>query len=161
AGCAYLPLDPSHPPARMAFALADAEAALLITTRSLFERLGAGIAAHLSSGNGSAPSVSSLPPVLALDTDWQRCAALPITASSLPSLSSSGAAYLIYTSGSTGIPKGVVIEHSSLVNYICWAQSVYLAEGAPGDCALYSSLAFDLTVTSLFLPLVTGHTLHL
>jgi surfactin family lipopeptide synthetase C len=180
AGCAYLPLDPAHPPARMAFALAEAEAALLITTHSLHEQLGAGITAHLPtlpsagsahsasshSGNGSAStSVSaSLPPVLTLDTDWHRCAALPATAPSL-SLSSSSAAYLIYTSGSTGQPKGVVIEHASLVNYICWAQSVYLHDSAdsdaPADCALYSSLAFDLTVTSLFLPLVSGQTVWL
>src|SRR6185503_7233964 len=149
AGCAYLPLDPSHPPARMAFALADAEAELLITTQSLHEHLGAGIAAHLT---------TPMPSVLSLDTDWQRCAALPASAPALPSLSSSTAAYLIYTSGSTGIPKGVVVEHSSLVNYICWAQSVYLKEGEPADCALYSSLAFDLTITSIFLPLVTGNT---
>src|SRR6185503_4388809 len=91
AGCAYLPLDPSHPPARMAFALADAEAALLITTHSLSERLDAGIAAHLS---------TPMPPVLSLDSDWERCATQPDTAVSLPSLSSSTAAYLIYTSGS-------------------------------------------------------------
>jgi iturin family lipopeptide synthetase A len=182
AGCAYLPLDPSHPPARMAFALADAQAALLITTHSLHARLGAAIIAHLPtqsagegphsggehSGNGSAPSPSTptlaprtLPPVLSLDTDWQRCASLPIVAPAIPPLPSASAAYLIYTSGSTGVPKGVVIEHASLVNYICWAQSVYLHEGQPSDCALYSSLAFDLTVTSLFLPLVSGHTIHL
>ena len=148
AGCAYLPLDPSHPPARMAFALADAEAALLITTSSLHEGLGAGIAAHLP---------TSYCRCCQLDRDWERCATLPATAPALPSLSSSTAAYLIYTSGSTGVPKGVVIEHASLVNYICWAQSVY----PTGDCALYSSLAFDLTVTSVFLPLITGNTLHL
>jgi non-ribosomal peptide synthase protein (TIGR01720 family) len=194
AGCAYLPLDPAHPPARMAFALADAQAALIVTTRSGYERLGAGIAAHLPApppADGAAASPPhSLPPTLYLDTDWQRCASLPATAPSLPPLPSSTAAYLIYTSGSTGVPKGVVVEHSSLINYICWAQSVYLDHAAssdaansdaanndaanndaanndaadsdaPADCALYSSLAFDLTVTSIFLPLVSGHTIHL
>jgi amino acid adenylation domain-containing protein/non-ribosomal peptide synthase protein (TIGR01720 family) len=171
AGCAYLPLDPSHPPARMAFALADAQAALLITTHSLHERLGANIAAHLptlhAADDAPSPStsMSALPPVLSLDTEWQRCASLSIVAPAIPPLSSASAAYLIYTSGSTGVPKGVVIEHASLVNYICWAQSVYLADSPNGDtsadCAFYSSLAFDLTVTSLFLPLVSGHTIHL
>ena len=151
AGCAYLPLDPSHPPARMAFALADAQAALLITTHSLSERLTAGITTHLP---------SSMPPVLSLDTEWQRCATLPIAAPSPQSLSSSSAAYLIYTSGSTGVPKGVVIEHCSMVNYVCWMGSIFLVD-APADCALYSSLAFDLTVTLIFLPLVSGNTLHL
>src|SRR6185503_18070290 len=77
AGCAYLALDPSHPPARMAFALADAEAALLITTQSLDERLGGDMAAHLP----------SMPPVFSVDKDWERCAALPATADSLPLLS--------------------------------------------------------------------------
>ncbi len=151
AGCAYLPLDPSHPPARLAFALGDAAAALLITTQSLEERLGSGLAAHLP----------AMPSVFLVDHDWQRCATQPTTAPALAPLSSSSAAYLIYTSGSTGVPKGVVIEHGSLVNYISWAQSVYVPAGAAADCALYSSLAFDLTVTSVFLPLVSGHTVHL
>ena len=64
-------------------------------------------------------------------------------------------AYVIYTSGSTGTPKGVAISHRSLVNYVWWARSVYL-NGEATDAALHSSLAFDLTVTSIFAPLVTG-----
>ncbi len=62
---------------------------------------------------------------------------------------------MIYTSGSTGRPKGVKITHRSLVNYVSWAAEQYLGDGAE-SMALYSSLAFDLTVTSLYAPLVSG-----
>ena len=65
-------------------------------------------------------------------------------------------AYVIYTSGSTGEPKGVEIRHRSLVNYIWWARDMYV-RGETLAFALYSSLAFDLTVTSIFTPLITGN----
>jgi amino acid adenylation domain-containing protein len=65
-------------------------------------------------------------------------------------------AYVIYTSGSTGEPKGVGISHRSLVNYVSWAKDVYLHNDSLAF-ALYSSLAFDLTVTSIYVPLITGN----
>src|SRR4030095_14138351 len=65
-------------------------------------------------------------------------------------------AYVIYTSGSTGKPKGVKISHRSLVNYIWWAKQVYL-KGERLNFCLYSSLAFDLTATSIYTPLITGN----
>jgi len=64
-------------------------------------------------------------------------------------------AYVIFTSGSTGEPKGVMIEHRSLVNYIWWARRMYSA-GESLTWPLFSSLAFDLTVTSIFTPLISG-----
>ncbi|HEX2269383.1 MAG TPA: amino acid adenylation domain-containing protein, partial [Pyrinomonadaceae bacterium] len=64
--------------------------------------------------------------------------------------------YVIYTSGSTGQPKGVGITHRSLVNYISWAKDVYL-QNENLATALYSSLAFDLTVTSIYMPLISGN----
>lgn len=63
-------------------------------------------------------------------------------------------AYIIYTSGSTGKPKGVIIEHGSLSNYIIWARKQY--SKSPLDFPLYSSISFDLTITSIFLPIITG-----
>ncbi|WP_426249877.1 AMP-binding protein [Paenibacillus pabuli] len=53
---------------------------------------------------------------------------------------------MIYTSGSTGKPKGTMIPHSGLINYIFWAKDVYL-QNQELDFALYSSFAFDLTIT--------------
>lgn len=63
--------------------------------------------------------------------------------------------YTIYTSGSTGKPKGVKISHGGLFNYIVWAQKQY-TEGSGEVFPLYSSLSFDLTVTSIFVPLISG-----
>ena len=61
----------------------------------------------------------------------------------------------IYTSGSTGVPKGVVIGHRQLANYIHWAREAYEAWDGAG-APLNTPLAFDATVTSLWLPLVSG-----
>ncbi|MFC5701301.1 AMP-binding protein, partial [Cohnella faecalis] len=70
--------------------------------------------------------------------------------------SSKDLAYVIYTSGSTGKPKGAMITHQGLVNYVSWANTVYMQEDRL-DSALFSSISFDLTVTSLYLPLITGN----
>ncbi|MCD7440504.1 non-ribosomal peptide synthase/polyketide synthase [Streptomyces lincolnensis] len=62
--------------------------------------------------------------------------------------------YVIYTSGSTGRPKGVVVEHASVGAYLERAREVY--GDASGTAVLHSSVAFDLTVTALYTPLVSG-----
>jgi amino acid adenylation domain-containing protein len=64
-------------------------------------------------------------------------------------------AYVIYTSGSTGKPKGVMVPHSGLANYLNWSTKEYAVSDGQGS-AVHSSIAFDLTITSLFTPLATG-----
>nr|WP_267286741.1 non-ribosomal peptide synthetase [Kitasatospora acidiphila] len=64
-------------------------------------------------------------------------------------------AYVIYTSGSTGRPKGVAVTHGGLANYVRWAVGAYGMEGG-GGAPLHSSLSFDLTVTSVVVPLASG-----
>ena len=64
-------------------------------------------------------------------------------------------AYIIYTSGTTGQPKGVLINQKNLLNYICWAKKVYIKDEVE-VFPLFTSLSFDLTVTSIYLPLISG-----
>lgn len=68
-----------------------------------------------------------------------------------------GPAYVIYTSGSTGQPKGVVVSHAALANYVAHAASCY---GGEGDVPMHTSVSFDATITSLFVPLIRGQTLR-
>lgn len=64
-------------------------------------------------------------------------------------------AYVIYTSGSTGTPRGVAVSHRSLYNYAQWAARTYrLPEGT--GVVWHSSIAFDMSVTSTLVPLMTG-----
>ncbi|NUW05309.1 AMP-binding protein, partial [Streptomyces sp. CAI 127] len=63
--------------------------------------------------------------------------------------------YVIYTSGSTGRPKGVVVEHASVGAYVVRGREVY-GDAVAGVSLLHSSVAFDLTVTGLWTPLVSG-----
>ncbi len=71
-------------------------------------------------------------------------------------------AYVIYTSGSTGTPKGVMIEHQSLMNYLDWGLSFYLDNNlSNSNFGLFTTLSFDLTVTSFFIPLLSGGKLEI
>ncbi|MEV0391233.1 amino acid adenylation domain-containing protein [Nonomuraea sp. NPDC050643] len=137
AGAGYVPIDPGQPVERMAFMLADSRAVLTITNGEIAEELPAGRAR-----------------VLVLDDAFTK---LRLTAAPAvrPDRVMTGeqVAYVIYTSGSTGRPKGVVVTQAGLANYVEWASGAYeVGEGAP----LHSSVAFDLTVTSLWVPLVSG-----
>jgi non-ribosomal peptide synthetase component F len=136
-GGAYLPLDPGYPPERLAYMLADARVPVLLTQARLMERL---------------PQFGG--ETLRLDADWPMIA--QEAEENLPSVADPGnLAYVIYTSGSTGRPKGVMITRSGLSNYLDWVRRAYPLEQGVG-APVHSSLAFDLTVTGLFGPLVAG-----
>jgi len=142
-GAAYVPVDAATPKGRLATILkdiadgTDGRAPVAITQT----RLQSVISRNLAD-------------IFVLDADFRSI--LNETDSARPSAATpDGAAYIIFTSGSTGTPKGVVIEHRNLVNYIWWAARVY-SSGERLAWPLFSSLAFDLTVTTLFTPLITG-----
>ncbi|NUP53603.1 MAG: amino acid adenylation domain-containing protein, partial [Catenulispora sp.] len=144
AGAAYLPIDAGTPAARVARLVADAGAAALVTAvdDGLDEM---GIALVRPGGPGTA------------GTDGVDAYTSPDTAPAVrPHLDTP--AYVIYTSGSTGVPKGVVVSHRALAGYAQWAAGEYLT--GPGGSALFSSVAFDLVVTTLWVPLLAGRSVQ-
>lgn len=145
AGAAYLPLDTSYPAERIAFLLGDSGARLLIT---------------VGGGEEHAAGVNSALPRIELDSPAvvaalaEPCAVQSCDHHRDARPAPGDAAYLIYTSGSTGTPKGVVVEHRSVADYLRGAAQAYA--GVRGRSLVPSSPAFDLTVTGLYTPLVSG-----
>jgi amino acid adenylation domain-containing protein len=140
AGAAYLPIDPELPPSRIEFLLQDSGAALLLTSTGYRHRV------HFQGGIVLVP---------------EDC-----PADSLPTVLPAGRphpgdlAYIIYTSGSTGQPKGVMIRHECLMDYV----SGILAATNMRECVhfgLMSTLAADLGNTVLYGALLTGGALHI
>lgn len=146
AGAAYLPLDPNYPIERLAFMLQDAGASVLLTT-----------GAH-ASGMLSMPE-ACMPTTLCLDSDWQEIEKHADENLNID-IAPGNLAYVIYTSGSTGNPKGAMITHRGLTNYLQWAVEAYDVASGCG-APVHSSISFDLTVTSLFTPLMVGRSVFL
>ena len=138
-GAAYLPIDESYPEERVRYMLEDAAAKALLTQGAAGRRFGGD---------------NLLAEVFDLEGMWEEIAK-EREESSDAKMEEDNLAYVIYTSGSTGKPKGVMIKHGGLTNYLKWASEAYRIEeglGAP----VQSSIGFDLTVTSLYGPLVNG-----
>jgi amino acid adenylation domain-containing protein len=136
AGASFMPLDSRNPPLRNARQLADMGASVLI-------------ADDYSTGGGwNGPELS--PRALAENPDTSF-GDEPTHPDSL--------AYIIATSGSTGIPKGVMVSHRGLANYLQWATHEY-GLGVGCRVPLHSSPAFDMAITSLLGPLYAGAEVH-
>ncbi len=143
AGAIYLPLDTSLPKDRIRFMLDDSKCSMVIIGMDESE-MASWLQQDLKENL-----------LLVLNIDKEKCESFEF--SCLPDNNNpSDAAYIIYTSGSTGKPKGVVIRHQSLVNYSWWAASHYI-KGEAVTFPFYTSISFDLTITSVFPPLITGN----
>ncbi|MFE2752934.1 amino acid adenylation domain-containing protein, partial [Actinosynnema sp. NPDC059335] len=143
-GAGYLPLDPDQPAERLADMLGETRPAALLTDAALAPRLAA----------------LDVPRLVLDDLDVSSRSGEPLTDADRRSpLRLEHAAYVIYTSGSTGRPKGTLVEHRAAVNYLQWSVDAY--PSVRSGAFLHSPVTFDLTVTGLYAPLISGGAVHL
>jgi tyrocidine synthetase-3 len=138
AGAAYVPMDPAYPVQRISYILKDTAAALVIADEDI-----------------------AVDGVTILHTDTIRTEIAQWERKALPVVSPEDVAYVMYTSGSTGNPKGVIIQHKALLNYLLWANSGYFNDQRGNVFSVFTALSFDLTITGLFSGLLRGDSVHL
>ena len=139
-GAACVPLDPAYPQQRLDFLLTDCAPAVVLVQAALAARVPA-------------------PHQVLLGTETAQQAAGPDYNPDVAGLHGDALAYLIYTSGSTGLPKGVMVEHASVLNLWSALARTALAGLEPGArVALNAALSFDASVQAL-VQLLSGHCL--
>ena len=136
AGAAYVPLDPEYPQKRIEYMLADSGAKMLIVS-----------AKYKGFYHTAATEVS-------VEDAWAKLGDYP---TQNPAIRAKGnnLAYVLYTSGSTGQPKGVQIEHHNLYNLLLSVQK-FPGLGPKDKLLAITTISFDISVTELFLPLISG-----
>lgn len=137
-GAAYLVVEPDHPAERIRFLMENAEPVVTVAEDELVD------------------TVRSLGHLV---IPWMEAIRADSGAEAPVGPSLDDAAYLLYTSGSTGRPKGVVVDHRALASYLMRAREAY--PDAAGSTLVHSPVAFDLTVTALWTPLISGGSVRL
>ena len=142
AGAAYLPIDPTTPSERLAFLLKDSGAIAMIAAQKY---------------------VSLVPPkqqLAMINADGVLSRSWPPHFPRQRPLSTDQLAYVLYTSGSTGRPKGVEVCHGGLSNVV--SELARQLELKRGEVLLaHSSPGFDVSNLEIFLPLVSGGSVHI
>jgi amino acid adenylation domain-containing protein len=159
AGAAYVPIDPEYPRERLGYVIDDCQAKVLLTQSHLVARIPQ-TTARLDTvivTDEAAPPANVHEKRRLLGAD--DIAAMPSTAPDNPA-KPEDLAYMIYTSGSTGQPKGVMIPHIGIVNFLEWVRTFHDLS-AKDDVALVTSYAFDMTLATNWTPLICGGRIHI
>lgn len=142
AGGAYIPIDPEAPGERVHFIMQDSGAKLLITNDFILERIASNVEAF---------------PIFNVARDLSKLSIYPDYKPLVINRSSHDLVYIIYTSGSSGEPKGVLLEHRNVINYVLGAQSIYPINST--DRVLQGfTVSFDASVEEIWVPFSVGAT---
>ena len=134
-GSAYVPLDPGYPRERLEAILADSNAPMVLTEKSLCGQLKSQSAEFVWVDSAEISRESRDNPLTAVTPD--------------------NLAYVLFTSGSTGRPKGVALEHHNNVTFVQWAQTVLTREELAG-VLFCTSISFDMSTFEMFITLAAG-----
>ena len=138
AGGAYVPLDPRQPIARVLLQLQETQAPVLVTQKKYCGDVDGYIGRTVCFDRDRS----------LLDREWKSNPVWTIAAHDL--------AYVIFTSGTTGTPKGTLIQHSSLTNYLCWFNENVGQEVR--RIPVVTGLWFDMSLKQILAPLLRGDT---
>ncbi|WP_370901397.1 amino acid adenylation domain-containing protein, partial [Chryseobacterium gossypii] len=145
-GAAYVPMDPSYPADRIKHILDDTGTEIILTQEKLA---------------GKIQNIDLTKRIISLDEASFRDLIEKSNSGNPKSEATSGhLAYVIYTSGTTGVPKGVMIEHGSVVNVVTQVRDAYgFSENE--KITAYTSYVFDVSVSEFFNALLFGNELHI
>lgn len=139
-GGAYIPLDPEIPAERVNFIMKDSGARLIITADEILERVSSALddfeLFNIDHQLGELDEYPEIKPVV-------------------PGRSANDLCYIIYTSGTTGNPKGVLLEHRNVVNYVCNARTIYPIDHTYRALQGFS-ISFDASVEEIWVTLSVG-----
>jgi amino acid adenylation domain-containing protein len=150
AGAAYLPLDREYPGERLRYILTDARASILLTDQDVATNQ----RSKMDDRNSLSYFLNPRLKVIPLDRDRSKIATLSAV-NVKRKLTPRNLAYVIYTSGSTGDPKGVEVEHHSLVACL-YSLRRQLNFSRRDVWLAVSAITFDIASAEIFLPLLTG-----
>ncbi|HEY6331493.1 MAG TPA: amino acid adenylation domain-containing protein, partial [Blastocatellia bacterium] len=136
AGTGYVPLDPELPEERLKYQCEDSSLAVVLTDKATEGRFGLGV------------------PAINLDRVCARASTVQHT-NPVSGVGPENWIYVIYTSGSTGEPKGVLVHHRGVANYVVWLRDQWRMDGEDRGIAK-ASLSFDASAHEIFPPLIAG-----
>jgi amino acid adenylation domain-containing protein/thioester reductase-like protein len=148
AGGAYVPIAPTYPDERISYILKDTKTRIILTNRKNSSKLQKILDAHDLNLDLIKTDSSKIEVILRQQKKINF----------IKSSNNTNLAYAIYTSGTTGYPKGVLIEHKGVVNFVTYM--IRYAKLSANDVgASYSSYSFDAFVTEIYPILLSGGTL--
>lgn len=159
ARAAYVPVDPEYPLERLGYVIGDCQATILLTQEHLLGRIpdtASGLETIIVTDRRSPSSQGDAQRRLLGADD---IAAMP-TSAPVDRAEPNDLAYMIYTSGSTGQPKGVMIPHRGIVNFLEWVRTFHHLD-EKDEVALITSYAFDMTLATNWTPLMCGARIHI